>query len=406
MGSVLYSRRGAAGRFRGLWAAARRSVDRPAGGRRVGLTQPTFGSGQRAARRGRPGSAPHQRVARRRQASISEDFIELYNPEPVPVALGGLCLTDNPLGWPTRHHDRAAEFRRANRLRRCSSPMAMPRRARTTSTSGCPPRGASPCLNADLALIDRSCMARSSRCLEGRCPDGPSNITVLLDRPRPARRTPVRCAPAELTSTVTPAHRGDEQRLALRGVRAPISARPGAALNYPTRVLAAGPGLLGLRHRRPQTLPEPIRTRSLPPATAAGSRSISATHFQSATDLAELCSVPDQQSGRRRGLLPQRRRGGRFSMPAGTVDATTPWPPARSATRPGRGPSRSLRRDLWSRATMCFAVEVHQAAPNSSDVAFGLALDRADPSPTTRRRPRGASTKCWPTTPPSTERRR
>ncbi|MBN2508401.1 MAG: lamin tail domain-containing protein [Verrucomicrobia bacterium] len=32
-----------------------------------------------------------------------DDFIELYNPCPVPVALGGLHLTDNPLGWPGRH---------------------------------------------------------------------------------------------------------------------------------------------------------------------------------------------------------------------------------------------------------------------------------------------------------------
>ena len=30
------------------------------------------------------------------------DFVEIYNPLPVPVGLGGLALTDNPIGWPDR----------------------------------------------------------------------------------------------------------------------------------------------------------------------------------------------------------------------------------------------------------------------------------------------------------------
>jgi hypothetical protein len=32
-----------------------------------------------------------------------DDFIEIYNPSPAPVLLGGLHLTDEPLGWPGRH---------------------------------------------------------------------------------------------------------------------------------------------------------------------------------------------------------------------------------------------------------------------------------------------------------------
>ena len=30
------------------------------------------------------------------------DFVELYNPDPLPVALGGLCLSDQPAGQPDR----------------------------------------------------------------------------------------------------------------------------------------------------------------------------------------------------------------------------------------------------------------------------------------------------------------
>ncbi len=35
--------------------------------------------------------------------SVNNDFIELYNPDPAPVALGGLHLTDHPTSWPDRH---------------------------------------------------------------------------------------------------------------------------------------------------------------------------------------------------------------------------------------------------------------------------------------------------------------
>ncbi len=34
---------------------------------------------------------------------FANDFIELYNPSQLPVALGGSHLTDNPAGWPNRH---------------------------------------------------------------------------------------------------------------------------------------------------------------------------------------------------------------------------------------------------------------------------------------------------------------
>jgi len=38
------------------------------------------------------------------------DFVEIYNPNSVPVLLGGLYLTDEPFGWPTRHRVPALTF--------------------------------------------------------------------------------------------------------------------------------------------------------------------------------------------------------------------------------------------------------------------------------------------------------
>ena len=37
------------------------------------------------------------------QSLFQEDFIELFNRDPLPVPLGGLYLSDEPMNWPDRH---------------------------------------------------------------------------------------------------------------------------------------------------------------------------------------------------------------------------------------------------------------------------------------------------------------
>jgi len=75
------------------------SIGRTVGGAFV-LTQPTFGATNIAQPLGNP------RVLRINEWLASEfvvsgtDFVELYNPDPLPVSLGGLIFTDNPIGEP------------------------------------------------------------------------------------------------------------------------------------------------------------------------------------------------------------------------------------------------------------------------------------------------------------------
>jgi hypothetical protein len=65
------------------------------------LTQPTFGSANIAASLG---NERNLRINEWLAASGSQnDFIELYNSNALPVALGGLYLTDNLIGWPSRN---------------------------------------------------------------------------------------------------------------------------------------------------------------------------------------------------------------------------------------------------------------------------------------------------------------
>src|SRR5207253_2913174 len=68
-----------------------------------GLTTPTFG----AANVAEPVGDPHGLKINEWLADgfppFNNDYIELYNPDPLPVPMGGLYLTDRPTGWPNEN---------------------------------------------------------------------------------------------------------------------------------------------------------------------------------------------------------------------------------------------------------------------------------------------------------------
>ncbi|MHB9047020.1 MAG: lamin tail domain-containing protein [Pirellulales bacterium] len=66
------------------------------------LTQPTFGQANLPARLGDPATLKINEWLADSNILFDADFVELYNPDPLPVALGGLYLTDNPVAWPDR----------------------------------------------------------------------------------------------------------------------------------------------------------------------------------------------------------------------------------------------------------------------------------------------------------------
>ncbi len=60
------------------------------------LTQPTFGAANVAARTGDPATLKINEWLASEQVRTADDFIELYNPDPLPVPLSGLYLTNDP----------------------------------------------------------------------------------------------------------------------------------------------------------------------------------------------------------------------------------------------------------------------------------------------------------------------
>ncbi|HEU0008395.1 MAG TPA: lamin tail domain-containing protein, partial [Verrucomicrobiae bacterium] len=74
------------------------------------LTQPTFGVANRPAPMGDSRALRINEWLALGDGLLADDFIELYNPQSLPVALGGLYLSDEPTGWPDRHSIAALSF--------------------------------------------------------------------------------------------------------------------------------------------------------------------------------------------------------------------------------------------------------------------------------------------------------
>jgi hypothetical protein len=74
------------------------------------LTQPTFGSANVEARLGDPRALRINEWLALGTTPFDNDFVELYNTASLPVALGGLFLTDELVGKPLRHEIAALSF--------------------------------------------------------------------------------------------------------------------------------------------------------------------------------------------------------------------------------------------------------------------------------------------------------
>ena len=69
-----------------------------------GLATPTFGSANVAVRTGDPSTLKINEWLADEQVAFNNDFVELYNPDPLPLDLAGLHLTDKPNPQPEQVH--------------------------------------------------------------------------------------------------------------------------------------------------------------------------------------------------------------------------------------------------------------------------------------------------------------
>jgi len=79
------------------------SIGRVGWDREWKLNQMTFGSANVAQPLGDPDMLKINEWLANGQVLFDDDFVELYNPHPLPVSLGGMYMTDDPIAQPDKH---------------------------------------------------------------------------------------------------------------------------------------------------------------------------------------------------------------------------------------------------------------------------------------------------------------
>ncbi|MEY2410199.1 MAG: hypothetical protein QOF48_2869, partial [Verrucomicrobiota bacterium] len=156
-----------------------------------GLAKPTFGSVNKPAATGDPMRLRLNEWLAIAVTPFSVGFVELYNGDPLPVPLGGLYLSDEPLGWPNRHQVPALSFIPGNGYLRLLADGDATAGADHLNFHLDGTQGSLAVYLPDLTIID--CVLYQPQLpniSQGRSPNGSSNI-VFLSTPTPGAPNPL-----------------------------------------------------------------------------------------------------------------------------------------------------------------------------------------------------------------------
>lgn len=305
-----------------------------------------------------------------------DDFVELYNPDPVPTALGGLYLSDAPDGSPARHPIAPLSFIPAGgyfAFKADGNTNAGPEHLNFKLS---PSAGSLGLFAADLAVIDRVVYGpQRSGVSQGRSPDG-SDTLAFFPTPTPGAGNPG-ALPIYVTNlsfslmAYTNIWRFNQSNN-LDGLN-------WTATDYNDSAWQSGPGLLAFETSSAitplinTTLLDP---RSPPPGLSAGHAYYFRTTLVVTNDLTGFTL-----SARMRlddcGVI--YLNGVEFSrprMPAGPITNTSFGGAAvGSSTDADIDELFTIPSTALHPGTNIIAVEVHQASATSSDIVWGLALD-------------------------------
>ncbi len=332
------------------------------------LTQPTFGAANLAQSLGLQSTLKINEWLASGALPFADDFLELYNPDPLPVALGGLFLSDEPIGAPALHPIAALSF-----IAGSGHCVFL-----ADGNAGSGANHLSFRLSADMGEISLNARDLSridyvnygpqvTGASQGRCPDGDLKLTTLT-QPTPgyANFCPGPAPGPRLVNVVpiTNVWRFNQ-----------TSTNLGSAwkeMDYDDSSWTNGAALLGrLRDSPFAFVPEPILT---PLSVGTVMTYYFRTHFTMAPDASfpslQISNVIDDGAV---FYVNGVELAARFNMPTGTVSAVTP---ASSSIVDAKwqGPI-TVPTNLVRAGDNVLAVEVHQYSLSSTDVMFGLRLD-------------------------------
>lgn len=341
------------------------SIGRLNGGEFV-LTQPTFGANNIPQPLGDVMNLSINEWLASEFALFPTDFIEIYNPNPVPVAMGGLYFTDNPIGQPTQHAVSPLTFIGAQSYR-VFKPDSDPEQGADHLNFGlASEQGMIALLTPELETID--CIAygpQRTDVSQGRSPDGSGTITSFL-QPSPGAPNPGASSSVQTVTLValTNVWRFNES-----------SDLTGVNWTAPAYLDTGWPSGAALLYHEPDALPGPKNTE----LTLGRLTYYFRTHFNFTGNPAgivlQLSPFVDD------GAIFYLNGQPLYNLAVNNTPLNYSTPASRSVTEAVLEGPFSLPATNLIAGENVLAVEVHQVNSTSSDVVFGAQLDAVITTP-------------------------
>lgn len=305
-----------------------------------------------------------------------DDFVELYNPDSAPAAIGGLYLTDAPDGSPARHQIAPLSYIAAGGFFAFTADANASSGPQHLNFKLSPSAGSIGLFTSGLKLIDRVVYGpQSSGISQGRSPDGAAAFDYFTT-PTPGAGNPG-SSPIYVTNIVLNLMQQSSvwrynQSNNLDGVN-------WTAPNYNDAAWPSGPGLLG--YETSTTIGPLVQTplldpRTPPPGLGAGHAYYFRTRLVVTNDLTNF-AITARMRLDDCGVI--YINGVEFSRPRMAVGTIT------NLSFGGGAPGAGVEADAdeiftipssWLPVgTNVIAVEVHQINAASSDIVWGMGLD-------------------------------
>ena len=352
-----------------------RSIGRLADGSWA-LTVPTFGGPNLASPVGSSSLLKINEWLAFGQSFFLDDFIEVYNPQPVPVGLGGHYLTDNFTGWPDEFRIAPLSFIEAKSYLPFLADKQPELGADHLNFGLSQTWGQLGLLAPDLTLIDQIYYAsQANDGSQGRSPDGTGTI-VAFPTPTPGAPNPAALSPFTTNIIVTAINLVKATNFWKYNDSATDLGTSWRAPSYNDASWSNGYAMLyhGNGYGNP---PLPVITRSLRFIPGGGTSQPTfyfRTRFNLTTNPADASLTVSHYIDDGAVVYINGQEAYRFNMNSGTISYGTWCPNTVSGDAGLIGPIIIPRTNLVQ-GTNVIAVEVHQQSASSSDLTFALSLD-------------------------------
>lgn len=347
------------------WQLANRSIGRLPNGQ-WGLCTPTAGAANAAAAVGSTGTLKINEWLANPASPFVEDFVELYNPDAQPVNLGGLFLTDRPLGQAFKHRIASLSFVEGYGYRVFIADGKSGAGPDHLNFSLAAEGGELALLRDDGTIVDQIYYTTQTAGIsQGRSPNGGTRI-VYFDQPTPGAGNPAASGGGSSTLALIPLNGTFQWKYNDTGADLGTA---WVAPGYNDSGWPGGPAVLGFDNNL--TFLEPLRT----PLTVASPKVTYyfRAHFNVPPGLtvAALRAVHLTDDGAVFHL--NGVEVGRFGLPA--VPAVITNGTLATSHEATVFETMSLNPGSLVTGDNVIAVEVHQADRTSSDLVFGMRLE-------------------------------